>query len=92
MAKIAEFCKVAGPVAIALYNEDGSIHTHFAPTRHQAMVLAKSLGAVDIQEVAACKLFPNSSSGTSKSGRSSGSRRGRSGNGGSGRGGGASAT
>lgn len=78
MAKIAEFAKVAGPVAVTVYNEDGSIHTHFAPTRHQAVVLAKSLGAVDIQEVACSKLFPNLPAGTSKSGASSGSHSGRS--------------
>lgn len=78
MAKTADYSKVAGPIAVAVYNEDGSIHTHFAATKYQAVVLAKSLGAVDIQEVSPCKLFPNLPSSTSKPGRASGSGGGRS--------------
>lgn len=73
MAKIAEFTKTRGPIAVAIYNEDGSTHTHFAPTRYRAIELAKGLGAVDIQEVACSKLFPNLPAGTSQSGQSSGS-------------------
>ncbi len=78
MAKTAEFCKTGGPIAIAVYNEDGTIHTHFATTRYAAQQLAKNLGAVDITEVTCSKLFPNGPPSTSRSEGYSGSGSGRS--------------
>lgn len=73
MAKSAEFCKTDGPVAVNIYNEDGTIHTYFARSRYAAITLAKGLGAVDIEEVTCSKLFPNGPPSTSKSARASGS-------------------